>query len=168
MALSCSKKLSALLSGITSKTNSSFYFLNCLHSFITKRELHIRACENKDFLNVNMLSDDIKILELNHSQKFNKAPFKIYADLECLIEKIDGCKNNPEDTSTTKESEHIQSGFSTSTISSFRSIENKLDVCRGKYCMRKFCEFLIEHAIKIINFKKKKNEIINKAAAGII
>ena len=115
-----------------------------------------------------MLSDDIKILELNHSQKFNKAPFKIYADLECLIEKIDGCKNNPEDTSTTKESEHIQSGFSTSTISSFRSIENKLDVCRGKNCMRKFCEFLIEHAIKIINFKKKKNEIINKRAAGII
>ena len=53
--------------------------------------MHIRACENKDSLNVNMLSDDIKILELNHSQKFNKAPFKIYADLECLIEKIDGC-----------------------------------------------------------------------------
>ena len=124
--------------------------------------MHIRACENKDFLNGNMLSDDTKILELNHSQKSNKAPFEICADLECLIEKIDGCKNNPEDTSATKESEHIQSGFSISTISFFKSIENKLDVYRGKYCMRKFCEFLREHAMKMINFKKKKMKLLTK------
>ena len=38
---------------------------------------------------------------------------------------IDGCKNNPENSSTAKVSEHIPSGFSMSTISSFTSIENK-------------------------------------------
>ena len=43
-----------------------------------------------------------------------------------------------------------------STISSFRSIENKHDVYRGKDCMKKFYEFLRQHAMKIINFKKKK------------
>ena len=32
--------------------------------------------------------------------------------------------------------------------------------------MKKFCEFLREDAMKIINFKK--NEAINKRAAGII
>ena len=42
-----------------------------------------------------------------------------------------------------------------STISSFRSIE-KHDVYRGKDCMKRFCEFLREHVMKIINFKKKK------------
>ena len=42
-----------------------------------------------------------------------------------------------------------------STISSFRSIENKHDVYRGKDCMKKFCEFLREHAMKIINFNKR-------------
>ena len=115
-----------------------------------------------------MPSEDTKILELNQYQKSDKATFIIYADLECLIEKIDGCKNNPENSSTTKVSKHIPSGFSMSTISSFRSIENKHDVYRGKDCMKKLCEFLREHAIKIINFKKKKNEIINKRAAGII
>ena len=41
-------------------------------------------------------------------------------------------------------------------ISSFRSIENKHDVHMGKYCMKKFCTFLREHAMKMINFKKKK------------
>ena len=38
------------------------------------------------------------------------------------------------------------------TISSFRRIENKHDVYRGKDCMKKFCEFLREHPMKIINF----------------
>ena len=52
----------------------------------------------------------------------------IYADLECIIENIDGCKNNPENSSTAKVGEHIPSGFSMSTISSFRSIENKHNV----------------------------------------
>ena len=51
-------------------------------------------------------------------QKSDKAPFIIHADLQCMIEKIDGCKNNTEHSYTTKVSKHIPLGFSTSTISS--------------------------------------------------
>ena len=43
-----------------------------------------------------------------------------------------------------------------STICSLRTIENKHDVHRGKNCMKNFCEFLREHIMKEINFKKKK------------
>ena len=50
-------------------------------------------------------------------------PFINYATLECIIEKTDGCKNNPENWFTTKVSEHISSAFSMSTISSLRSIQ---------------------------------------------
>ena len=89
-------------------------------------------------------------------------PFIIYEDLECIIEKIDGCESNLENSSATKVSEHIPSGFSMSTISSFRSIENKHDVYRGKDCMKKFCEFLRKHAMKIINFKKKNMKLLTK------
>ena len=158
------KKLSALLRGITLKNNDDFYCLNCLHSFRTKNKLefHKRVCENKDFCDVILPSEDTKMLEFNQYQKSDKAPFIIYADLECIIEKIDGCKNNPENSSTTKVSKHIPSGFSMSTISSFRSIENKHDVYRGKNCRKKFCEFLRKHAMKIINFKKKKIKLITK------
>ena len=60
-------------------------------------------------------SDDTKILEFNQYQKSNKAPFIIYTDLEYIIEKTDGSKNNPENSSTTKVSEHMPSGFSMST-----------------------------------------------------
>ena len=61
--------------------------------------------------------EDTKLLEFNQYQKSDKASFIIYADLGCIIEKIDGCKNNPENSSTTKRSEPISSGFSISTIS---------------------------------------------------
>ena len=70
--------------------------------------------------------------------------------------KVDGCKNNTENSFTTKVSEHIPSGFLMSTMSSFKSIENMLDEYRGKYCMEMFCESLVEDAMEIINFKNKK------------
>ena len=50
-----------------------------------------------------------------------------------------------------------------STISSFKSIENKHDVYRGKDCMEKFCKFLREYAVNIINFKMKKMKLLTKA-----
>ena len=156
MALSCSKKRSALLRGITSKHHGDFCCLNCPHSFAieNKRESHNKVCEKKDFWNVVMPSENAKISEFN--QKSDKAPFIICA------EKIDGCKNNPENSSTSKVGEHIPSRFSMSAISSFKNIEIQHDLYRGKDGIKKLCESLREHAIKIINFKIKKNEVINK------
>ena len=80
------------------------------------------------FCNVIISSEDNKMLEFNQYQKSDKAPSIIYADLEFIIEKTDGCKNNPENFSTTKVSEYIPSGFSMSIISSFRSIENIIEI----------------------------------------
>ena len=48
-----------------------------------------------------------------------------------------------------------------STILLFRSIQNKY-VYIGKDCMKEFCESLREHAIKIINSKKKKMKLLTK------
>ena len=119
--------------------------------------MHKKACENKYFCSVVIF-----VLEFNQYQKFDKAPFIINAYLECWIEKIDECENNAEISSTAKISEHILSDFSVSTISSFKSIENKHDVYRGKDCTKAFCESLKEHAMEIINFKKKKIKLLTK------
>ena len=54
--------------------------------------------------------------------------------------------------------------FFNSIISSFKSIENKDDVYRGKDCMKRFCESLREHARKIINLKKKKWIYLQKSS----
>ena len=114
-----------------------------------------------------MPSKDTKILQFSQYQKSDRAPFIICADLECIIENVCECKNNPESPSTTKVSEHIPSGFSKSLLSSLKTIENNHDVNKGKDCIKRFYESLGKQAIKIINFKKKKNEAFNKRAAGI-
>ena len=46
--------------------------------------------------------EDTKISEFNQYQRSDKARFIIYADPECKIERIDGCKKNPENLSTAK------------------------------------------------------------------
>ena len=83
-----------------------------------------------------------------------------------MLENIDGCKANPENSSTAKASKHIPSGFSMSSVSSFRSKEKNHDVYKGKDYMKRFCRFLRKHEIKII--LKRKQEVINKRAAEII
>ena len=114
-------------------------------------------CENKDFCNIVMLSKETKILEFNQNKKSEKGPFVVYADLKWLIKKTDGCNNNPENS--WKLSKDILSGFSMFTIS-FKNTENKHDVYRGKDFMKKFCESLWKHAMKIINFTKKKMKFL--------
>ena len=56
------------------------------------------------------------------------APFIIYAELQCSIDKTDEYKNTPQNSSTTQVGQHIPSVFSMSTILSFKSIENKHDL----------------------------------------
>ena len=46
-----------------------------------------------------------------------------------------------------------------STVSSFKGIEKK-HVYRDKDYLKKFCEYVREHAMKIINFEKKKMKIL--------
>ena len=95
------KRLSALLLGITSKDKGDFYCLNCLHSFRikTKLESHKKVCDSSND-SIELLSEDTKMF--NQYQKSDKAPFITYADLECLVEKINGCKNYPENPTQQK------------------------------------------------------------------
>ena len=43
-----------------------------------------------------------------------------------------------------------------STIWTFGVIENKHHVYRGENCIKKFCESLVEHEMKMISFEKRK------------
>ena len=58
-----------------------------------------------------MPSEETNVLEFSQYQTFDKAQFIIHADLECLIEKIDGCKNNSENSSALKVGKYISSAF---------------------------------------------------------
>ena len=144
--------------GITSGHYGDFHCLNCFRSCRTKSklELHKKIYENHDYCKVEMPAKDNNIIKYNHGEKSMKVPFVIYADLECLLKKVSTCINNPNESSTTKINKHIPSGYSIFTSCSFDESKNKLDYYGGKDCMKKFCEDLREHAIKIINYEKKK------------
>ena len=92
--------------------------MNCLHSFRTENKLksHEKVCKNKDLCEIVMSSEKNNILELNQYMKSDKMPYIIYADIESLIKKIDGCANNPENSSTAKIDEPILCGYSMPTI----------------------------------------------------
>ena len=98
------KNLSGLLRGITSNHKEDFYCLNCFHSYRTenKLEAHKKICENHDYCHVEMPTKNNNIIKYNHGEKSMKLPFVIYADLECLLEKMSTCINNPNESSTTK------------------------------------------------------------------
>ena len=51
----------------------------------------------------------------------------IYADIELLVKKTDNCKNNPENSSTTKIGKHVY-------IRVFDLIENIHSLYHGKNC----------------------------------
>ena len=103
-----------------------------------------------------MPNEDSKIIKYSYGEKSMKAPFIIYTDLECLLEKISTCYNNPEESSTTEINKDTSSGYSLLTHCSFDKTKNRLDYYRGEDCMKKFCLDLREHATKIINHEKKK------------
>ena len=135
-----------------------FYCLNCFHSCRTKNKLeaHKKICENHDYCHVEMPTKNNNIIKYNHGEKSMKLPFVIYADLECLLEKMSTCINNPNESSTTKINKHTPSGYSIFTHCSFDESKNKLNYYRGKDCMKKFSKDLREHVSKIINYEKKK------------
>ena len=103
-----------------------------------------------------MPPENKKILELKQYMKCDKIPYVIYADIEFLIRKIDGCENKQEKFSAMKISEYIPCGCSISTIWGFEHTKNKYSLYRGNDCMKRFCTSLREHAQRIIGFEKKK------------
>ena len=150
--------MSALLRGITCNDNGDFHCINCLHPFRTENKLkkHKDVCKNHDYCYAEMPNEDNKILKYNHEENSIKLPFIIYADLECLFEKMSTCHDNPEKSSTTKINEHTPSGYSMFTHCSFDDTKNKLDCYRGNDCMERFCKGLKELTTKTVNYEKKE------------
>ena len=93
-----------------------------------------------------MPDEDNKILKYVSGEKSLKVPFIIYADLECLLRKINTCSNNPD----------RPSGYSLVTCCSFDKSKNERKYYRREDCMKIFCNDLKNQAKKIINYEKKE------------
>ena len=97
-----------------------------------------------------------RIIKYAHGEKFLRAPFEIYLDLECLLKKEQSRQNNLEKSYRDKKAAHEPSGWTMFTKCSFDKTENKLDYYRKRHCIEKLCKKLKEYVMKIINYEKKK------------
>ena len=71
-----------------------------------------------------MPSEKGRIVEFNQHMKSDEMQYIVYANIESLIKKTDGCANNPENSLSTKISEHISCEYSMSAIWAFDHSEN--------------------------------------------
>ena len=147
-----------MLRGITSSNNEDFYCLNCFHSYGTHNKLkkHERVCNNHDYCHVIMPKEDEKILKYNRVEKSLKAPFIIYADLECILKKEQSRQNNLENSYTERKAKHKPSGYSWGLICSFDTTKSRHNFYRDKDCIERFWKDLKEFAIEISNYRKQE------------
>ena len=109
-----------------------------------------------------MLSQKDNTLQLNQYMKSHKIQYVIYADLEYLIIKIDGCAKNSEKSSTARIGKHVPCGYSILSMWAFDNIEYKHSLYRGEDCIKNFCSYLREYATNAISFEKKKMLLLTK------
>ena len=131
------KNLSTWLKGITSNHKGDFHCLNCFLSYRTEKKLrkHERVCNDHDYCYVEMPDEGSKILKYNYGEKSLKVPVIIYADLECLLEKLHSYQNNPEKSYTESKTKQTPSVYLLFTNCPFDAAKNKLDCYRGKNYM---------------------------------
>ena len=102
-----------------------------------------------------MSQQNEKILTYIHGEKWLKAPFTIYLDLEYLLKKEQSYQNNPEKSYTEKKAIHEPSGWAMFTSCSFDEKENKLNYYRGKDCIENFVKILKSVQWKSLTMKKR-------------
>ena len=94
------------------------------------------------------------ILKYSPRDKSLKAPFIIYADLECLLKKKKPRQNNIENPYKQRKANHKPSGYSLSLICSVDETKNRHSFYIGRDCIKRFCNDLKELAAEIINYKE--------------
>ena len=78
-------------------------------------------------------------------------PLVIYADIECLLMKMDSCENTSNNSYTEKKSLHVPCRYSIVTCYSYDKTKNRQICYRGQDCMEHFTKTLGNIFIKYMN-----------------
>ena len=151
------KSIPRLLRGITSTHDGDFYCLNCFHSYRTSNKLkkHVQLCQVNHFCNLVLPNEENKYISSTLGKNDLTIQFIIYADIECLLVKMDSCENSDTNSYIENKSLHAPSGYSLITCYSFDKSLYEQKYYRGEDCMQKFSQDLKEIFIKLINYEQK-------------
>ena len=111
------KNFSRLVSSqINNNQHKREFCRRCYNSFPTEKSLekHLEYCATNEEVKINMPKDDygnpLYIKFKNYNRKM-RVPFVVYADFECINEKIDTCEPNKRESFTNQYQKHKAVGF---------------------------------------------------------
>ena len=110
------KRLTALLCDQNRHNESKHFCERCLHGYSRKDLLERHKPECKGLLKsptrTEMLKEGENKMSITNYHKQMKAPYVIYANFECVLEKIDGCEPSLDASFKLKTEKHEPCGFS--------------------------------------------------------
>ncbi|GBN71052.1 hypothetical protein AVEN_232186-1, partial [Araneus ventricosus] len=140
------KNLNYLLNDLTKHNGKKFYCNICLHRFCTEEGLHNHQldCRNHKIQKIRMPSEKEKWLQFDKHRFQLPVPYVIYADFECILEKIDTCEMNPHISSTHHVSKHIPCGLAYVAVGHDGEMIWPAAAYRGEDAVIQFLKLLIE------------------------
>ena len=89
------------------------------------------------------------IVQYSDGQFQFKVPFIMYADIESILEPIQGPGNDPRISSSRGINNYIPSVWCVCSEFAYGKVENPLKLYRGKDCIKKFCDHVIGEARRL-------------------
>lgn len=142
------KNLSRLLSKQLSKNGHKSWLCDrCLNHFSSEAFLvkHVGYCKNQNTTRIELPNEKNKYLKFKNFHHREKVPFVVYADLECILEKVEGdqAKN------TQNIQKHIPFSIGYYLKCSYDDSLSKYEFYRGRDCQNWFVEKLQDIATTV-------------------
>ena len=147
------KNFNGLLFDQNNHKEQYHYCHYCLHGFTKKTLLdkHIPYCQVHGAQRTEMPDEDNKWLKYTDVSKQLKSPYVVYADFECILERIYGCQPDPKTSSTIKLAKHVPSGFTYKVVGLTDDLTEDHVTYRGPNAAEVFVEHMIKLEERLIN-----------------
>ena len=157
------KRLTALLYDQNRHNESKHFCERCLHGYSRKELLERHKPECKGLLKSPTRTETLKEgenkMSFTNYHKQMKVPYVIYADFECILEKIDGCKPSPDKSFTVKTEKHEPCGFSYIAVRSDGKLFGPFTY-RGRDAVYVFLRWLQNHEIEMRQDMANKRHLV--------
>ena len=160
------RNLNRMLAGQNKHRARTHFCTNCLHGFSRKELLdkHVPLCISHDPLTVKMPEGNDAMMKFNAIDKMLEMPYVIYADFECVLEKInenDANDSYRKETTLERKNEHKPCGYSYLVVSRVEDDQEYSAVTySGENVLKHFFENIISEVEKLLNKMKYKKNII--------
>ncbi|GFY31894.1 uncharacterized protein TNCV_2620311 [Trichonephila clavipes] len=145
--------MSSLLNHLTSHEHKVFFCDYCLLRFNNEELLnqHQEDCRNHNVQKIKMPTQEEKWLEFSNHKFKLPVPYVIYADLECILEKINSCEQDPKISSTESIAKHVPCGFAYVIVGPDGTMVKPPTVFRGKNAIDQFLTKLLDEEKSILD-----------------